>query len=214
MNTFTITFDGKQVQAKDGQTILEAALDNGIYIPHMCHHPRLEPAGVCRLCLVEMADGQLMTSCRIKAIPGMIVRTKTQKVDKAVRPVVELLIGYHHERCTGCPAVGKCELQTVMSHLKIDRKRVRRLRPPPEKRPVDVMNRCFDYDPNRCVLCGICIRTCDVVCGTSLLYYTGRGHETKVVFYGDGVQCAACLKCVENCPVGALVMKKPAGARA
>jgi len=207
---FIITIDGKEVQVRDGQTILEAALDNGIYIPHLCHHPGLDPVGVCRLCLVEMADGQLMTSCRIKAIPGMIVRTKSEKVDKAVRPVVELLIGYHHERCAGCPAIGKCELQIVMSHLKIDRKRVRRLRPPPEKRPVDTMNLYFDYDPNRCVLCGICIRTCDTVCGTSLLYYTGRGHETKVVFYGDGEKCAACLKCVANCPVGALVLKKPA----
>jgi len=209
-NTFTISIDGKEVQTKDGQTILEAALDNGIYIPHLCHHAELDPVGVCRLCLVEMADGELMTACRIKVIPGMIIRTKTEKVNKAVRPVVELLIGYHHERCAGCPAIGKCELQTVMSHLKIDRKRVRRLRPPPEKRPADTMNRYFDYDPNRCILCGICIRTCEVVQGKSQLYYTGRGHETKVAFYGSEQKCATCLKCVANCPVGTLMLKKPA----
>jgi len=211
-NTFAISINGKEVQAKDGQTILEAALDNGIYIPHLCHHPELDPVGVCRLCLVEMADGELMTACRIKVIPDMIIRTKTEKIDRAVRPVVELLIGYHHERCAGCPAMGKCELQTVMSHLKIDRRRVRRLRPPPDKRPIDSLNRYFDCDPNRCVLCGVCIRTCDEVCGASLLYYAGRGHETKVVFYGDEQTCANCLKCVERCPVGTLMAKKPAEA--
>jgi formate dehydrogenase major subunit len=94
-----------------------------------------------------------------------------------------------------------------MSHLKIDRRRVRRLRPPPGKRPIDSLNRYFDYDPNRCVLCGVCIRTCEDIHGTSLLYYTGRGHETKVVFYADKQKCANCLKCVERCPVGALMAK-------
>jgi formate dehydrogenase major subunit len=209
MSKINLTIDEKKIQAESGQTVLEVALANGIYIPHLCHHPELIPRGVCRLCLVEMADGELITACRMPVIAGMVVKTKTEKVDKAIRPTVELLIAYHHETCRGCPASGKCELQTVMSHLKIDRKRVRRLRPPPVRKPLDKMNLYFDYDPNRCVLCGVCVNTCEDTHKTSLLYYIGRGHETKVAFYGDEKKCVSCLKCVERCPVGSLILKKP-----
>lgn len=207
MSKLTINIDGKEVQAKSGDTILETALAAGKYIPHLCYCPGLKPEALCRLCLVEMADGELITSCRVPVVRGMVIKTKSPAIDRAVRLTVELLIKYHHERCAGCPASGHCELQTVMSHLKIDRKRVRRLRPPPAKRPIDVMNRCFDYDPNRCILCGICIRTCEAIHGESLLYYIGRGHETKVAFYGDEKKCETCLKCVERCPVGTLLAK-------
>lgn len=210
MDKVTITIDGRQVEAKAGQSVLDAALANGIYIPHLCHHPELAPSGVCRLCLVETADDELVTSCRMPVIDGMVVKTKSPAVDRAVRPVVEMLIQFHHETCHGCPATGKCEMQTVMSHLRIDRRRVRRLRPPPEKRPLDAMTPLFDYDPNRCVLCGICIRTCEQAHGASLFQYLGRGHETKVAFYGDSTGCADCVMCVKRCPVGAFVLKKPA----
>lgn len=213
MSKVKINIDGKEVQAESGEMVLDAALANGIYIPHLCHHPELTPRGVCRLCLVEMADGELMTACRIPVIAGMVVKTKTEKIDKTIRPVVELLIAYHHDTCRGCPTIGKCELQTVMSHLKIDRRRVRRLRPPSVKKPIDIMNPCFEYDPNRCVLCGICIYTCEDIRGSSLLYYIGRGHETKIAFYGDENMCTSCLKCVARCPVGGLMLKKPIEAK-
>lgn len=213
MSKVFIIIDDKEVQADSGQTVFEAASANGIYIPHLCHHPELEPRGQCRLCLVETAGGELITACRLPVIAGMVIKTKTEKVDKAIRPTVEMLIAYHHETCRGCPAIGKCELQTVMSHLKIDRRRVRRLRPPPVKKPNDKMNPSFEYDPNRCVLCGICLNTCEALQKTSLLYYIGRGHETKVAFYGDEKKCESCLGCVERCPVGALVLDKTAATK-
>jgi len=212
MSKVKINIDGKDIEAESGQTVLEAALANDIYIPHLCYHPELTPRGVCRLCLVEMADGELMTACRIPVIAGMVVKTKTEKVNKAIRPVVELLIAYHHETCRGCPSIGKCELQTVMSHLKIDRRRVRRLRPPAVKSPAEKMNQWLDYDPNRCILCGVCIYTCEDIHGSSLLYYIGRGHETKIAFYGDEKVCESCLKCIERCPIGGLMHKKSAKA--
>jgi predicted molibdopterin-dependent oxidoreductase YjgC len=208
MSKVTITIDDKEVQADTSQTVFEAAAANGIYIPHLCHHPDLESRGVCRLCLVETSGGELITSCRLPVIAGMVIKTKTQKVDKAIRPAVEMLIAYHHETCKGCPAIGKCELQTVMSHLKIDRRRVRRLHPPPAKRPIEKMNPSFDYDPDRCVVCGICVNTCEVLHKTGLLYYVGRGHETKIAFYGDEKKCESCLKCVERCLVGTLMLNK------
>jgi len=208
MSKVTINIDGKELEAETDQTVFEVALSNGIYIPHLCHHPELSPRGQCRLCLVETSGGELITSCRLPVIAGMVIKTNTEKVDKAIRPTVEMLIAYYHETCRGCPALGKCELQTIMSHLKIDRRRVRRLRPPPAKKPLDKMTFRFDYDPNRCVLCGICINTCEDLHKTSLLYYIGRGHEMKVAFYGDENKCESCLKCVERCPVGALVLVK------
>jgi formate dehydrogenase major subunit len=205
MQKVTISFDGKPVEVDGAQTILEAALASGVYIPHLCQHPGLEPVGQCRLCLVEMADGRLMTACRVPVIDGMDIKTKSPAIDAAVRPTVELLIGFHHEKCAGCPAMGKCELQTVMARLKIDRRRVRRLRPPPAKRPVEHLNALLDYDPDRCILCGICLRTCEAGRHTPSLFYIGRGHEMKVSFYGDAEACAACLRCAERCPVGALM---------
>ncbi len=207
MSKITLTIDGKEIQTAVGITILEAALANGIDIPHLCYHPELKPPGACRLCMVELADGELAPSCRVMVKSGMVIQTRSEAIDKAIRPVVELLVAYHHDNCRGCPANGKCELQRIMALLKTDRKRVRRLQPPAETRPLDISNPFFVYDVNRCVQCGICINTCEEVCEESLLFYVGRGHEMAVAFYGDANKCEHCLKCLSRCPVGALFVK-------
>jgi len=203
----TLTIDGQDVETDEGQTILEAALQNDIYIPHLCYHPALQPRGTCRLCMVELGDGQLVTSCRTLVAPGMVVKTKSPEVNKVVRPVVELLIADHHSSCRGCPANGHCELQKIMAHLRIDRRRVRRLRPPEEEMPLDTSNPCFDYDPNRCVVCGICVQTCEDLHGVSSLYFVNRGYGTRIAFHGDESKCESCKKCIERCPVGVLLPK-------
>jgi len=207
MSKITLTIDGKEIQTQNGTTILEAALRNGINIPHLCFHPELKPQGACRLCMVEIVNGELVASCREPVKSGMVINTRSESVDKAVRPVVELLVAYHHDSCRGCPGNNKCELQKIMAYFKIDRKRVRRLQPPSETRALDKSNPFFVYDVNRCVQCSICISTCEQVYGESLLYYLGRGHEMAVSFYGDEKKCEHCLKCVARCPVGALFVK-------
>lgn len=207
MEKVMLTIDGVEVAADKGMTVLEAALQNDIYIPHLCYHPNLESRGACRLCIVEIGDGQLVTSCRFQVEPGMVVKTRSPEVDKVVRPVVELLIADHHASCRGCPSSGRCELQRIMAHLRIDRKQVRRLRLPKEELSRDISNPFFDYDPNRCVLCGICARTCEDVQGASSLYYVGRGYGTKIAFFGDNLRCESCGECVVRCPVGALIPK-------
>ena len=151
MSRITLTIDGKEIQARSGATILEAALQNGIHIPHLCYHPELKPPGACRLCMVEMPNGELVASCREPVKSGMVIQTRSEAVDKAIRPVIELLVAYHHDNCRGCPANGKCELQKLMALLKIDRKRVRRLQPPSETRGLDTSNPFFVYDVNRCI---------------------------------------------------------------
>lgn len=207
MEKVALTVDGLEVVVEKDTSVLEAALRNNIYIPHLCYHPDLEARGACRLCIVEIDDGELVTSCRMPVESGMVVKTKSPKIDKVIRPVVELLIADHHASCAGCPSSGHCELQKVMAHLRIDRRRVRRLRLPKVKAPLDTTNPCFDYDPNKCVLCGICVQTCQQVQGVSSLYFIGRGYDTKIGFFCDGLKCESCGECVARCPVGALIPK-------
>jgi formate dehydrogenase major subunit len=171
MNKVALTIDGSDIIADRGKTILEVALQNGIYIPHLCYHPDLKPAGACRLCIVE------------------------------------LLIANHHADCRNCPSSGKYELQRIMAYLHLSVKRMRPLRWAKEELPRDVSNLFFDYDPNKCVLCGICVCTCEDVQGVSALQFVGRGYGTKIAFFGDKFRCESCGECVVRCPIGALAPK-------
>lgn len=208
MDKICFTIDGRQVIADKGATILEVALENNIYIPHLCYHPGLEPRGVCRLCTVEVNNGDLVMACRTPAENGIEVRTYGPDVDKAVRPIVELLIADNHTSCRGCPSNGQCELQKIMASLRIDRRRVRRLRPPKAELPLETLTHYLDYDPNKCVRCGICVQTCENLHGTSCLYFVERGYGTKIAFFGDESKCESCLECVARCPVGVLILRK------
>lgn len=208
MDRITLTIDGSDIVAHGGTTILEAALQNGIYIPHLCYHPDLKPYGACRLCIVEVGDGQLVISCRTSVEQGMVVKTRSPKVDEVRRITIELLVANHHISCRGCPSSGHCELQRIMAFIRIDRKRVRRLRLPKEEMSLDTSNPFFDYDPNKCVLCGICVRACEEIQGVNAFNFVGRGYGTKIAFFGDKSRCESCRGCVLRCPVGALILKK------
>jgi NADH dehydrogenase/NADH:ubiquinone oxidoreductase subunit G len=207
MEKIALTIDGLDIVAHKGMTVLEAALRNDIYIPHLCYHPDLKPSGVCRLCLVEVSDGQLVTSCRMTVEQGMVVKTKSPEVDKVRRVIVELLIANHHTDCRNCPSSGQCELQRTMASLRVSVKRMRPLKWAKEELPRDISNPLFDYDPNKCVLCGICVRTCEDVHGSSSFCFVGRGYGTKLAFFGDKSRCESCGECVVRCPVGALIVK-------
>lgn len=126
METISIRIDDQDIIAQKGSTILETALANKIYIPHLCHHPDLKPAGACRVCLVELDNGQLVTSCRAPVKEGMIVKTKSPGVDKARRPILEMIIANHHMDCKNCLKKGQCELQRIMAFMKIDKKGFRK----------------------------------------------------------------------------------------
>jgi NADH dehydrogenase/NADH:ubiquinone oxidoreductase subunit G len=140
----------------------------------------------------------------------MEVKTRSPEVDKAVCPVVELLIADHHASCRGCPSSGWCELQKVMANLRIDRRRVRRLRLPKTELPLETLNPCLDYEPDKCVRCGICVQTCENLHGTGSLYFVDRGYGTKIAFLGDESKYEPCFECVARCPVGILIPKRPA----
>lgn len=211
MEKIAINVDGQDILAQKGATILETALSNKIYIPHLCYHPDLRPAGSCRLCLVEMDNGKLVTSCRTLIKEGMVIKTKSPGVDIARRPVVEMIIANHHMDCKNCAKKGQCELQRIRAYMKIDKKSIERLRLPQEELPKDLSNPFFERDHNKCVLCGICVRTCQEIQKVSAIDFAGRGNNTKIAAFGDKSiaesRCESCGECVIRCPVGALVSK-------
>lgn len=203
MARLTLKIDGLEVEADESASILSAALVNGIYIPHLCYHPELKPSGVCRLCFVE-ADEAMVMSCKTSVKKGMVVRTKSPSLDKIRRTNIEILVANNHITCKGCPGSGACSLQKIMGHIRIDKKSVRRLRQPKEERPREALTEYIDYDPNKCILCEICIRTCGGI--QNALYLMGRGYGTRIAFFGDPQRCESCSnECVQRCPVGALI---------
>ena len=208
MKKITLTIDNIAVEADEGTSVLQAALQNDIYIPHLCFHPELPGQGACRLCMVETGNGKMVTACRTQVEEGMVVRTTSPEIDRAIRPVAELLIANHHATCSGCPSSGKCELQKLMAKLRIDRKRIRRLWPPTIEMELDTSPPCFDYDPNKCILCGICVETCTQLHGHSSLRFMNRGSDTVIAFFGSEEQCASCMECTKRCPVGVLRAEK------
>lgn len=211
MAKVNIEIGGNKILIEEGTSILEAALNNKIFIPHLCHHPDLKPTGSCRLCLVEINGGQIVTSCRTKVKEGMSIKTNTNVIDKIRRPIVEMIIANHHMDCKNCLKKGQCQLQRIMGFMKIDKTRIKRLRLPEKEIPIDPSNPFFYRDHNKCVLCGICVRTCQEIVGMNSIEFVGRGINTKIATFGDKPiaesNCISCGECVIRCPVGALIIK-------
>jgi len=187
--------------------VLEAALENDVYIPHLCHNPDLVPAGVCRLCLVDV-DGRLVTSCNTPVADGATVRTDTDDVKETVRGAVELLLVNHHRGAVDCEEGDACELREIARFVGIDEARLRRLRSPEQNLASDTSNPFFEFDPNICVLCGICVRTCDEIVGVAAIDFVKRGVETTIGSAPDtqwiDSDCVSCGECVVRCPTGSL----------
>lgn len=207
-NQITLTIDGQEISTEEGKTVLEAALENQIYIPHLCHHPDLKPEGACRLCGVEIDGGRMVMSCLTPVRDGMQVLTDTREIYQSRKNTMELLIADHHMDCLACEAADDCALLDISAYLRIEPQEVERLRPLGRDLPIDTSNPFFQFDPNKCVLCGICVRTCDEIIGLGAIGYINRGFETVIGTFADrGFKnsiCESCGECVIRCPVGAL----------
>ena len=203
----TIAIDGRTVSAEASATVLEAALAHDVFIPHLCHDPDLNPAGVCRLCLVEV-DGRLVTACNTPVRDGLAVRTDSGAARETVRGAVELLLVNHHRGSVDCDEGEACELRRIARFVGIDEARLRRLRAPDRNLPADTSNPFFEFDPNICVLCGICVRTCDAIVGVAAIDFVSRGVETTIGSAPGGQwvdsDCVSCGECVVRCPTGSL----------
>jgi bidirectional [NiFe] hydrogenase diaphorase subunit len=211
MKTVTLTIDGKKVKAPQGQKLLWAALDNGIYIPNLCALREKEtPSASCRLCWVEIG-GRAVTACTETVAEGMAVNTKGAMAQRLARTALELLLASNEVDCANCPANGKCELQKIAAHLKVKLK-TKRFRKILRQLPIDDSNADFTYDPNKCVLCGRCIWVCRSK-NIGALGFAHRGFKRRMTTFGDEPMaesnCRDCAECVAVCPTGALSLKKP-----
>jgi len=206
-----LTIDGRVVEASPGQTVLDAARGAGIYIPALCYHPKTGKAGRCRACVVEI-EGQrgLKESCALPAREGMIIHTRTPKVDQTRRMVVDLLLSEGHHNCISCQSNGICELQEMAYFLGIERPAFLIESEPrlPDSSSAGVVR---DFD--KCIHCGRCVLACQDVVVNQVLAFAYRGGHAQVVCdddlpMGDST-CVQCGECVQVCPVGALVFKQP-----
>ncbi|MBQ1182719.1 MAG: (2Fe-2S)-binding protein, partial [Phascolarctobacterium sp.] len=210
MTMVNLTINGKQVQAPQGATILEAARAAGIHIPTLCYHPELRPEGACRLCMVEASGARtLVASCVYPVSEGMVVNTNTNKVREARKMVVELLLANHPKDCLSCQKSGDCELQKIAADLGM--RKIRFEGGERKTHTIDCSNPSLVRDQEKCILCGRCIRVCRDVQGMSVYSFARRGFDTIVstAFESDlkDAVCTYCGQCASVCPTGAIVEK-------
>ena len=202
-----ITIDGKTIEAKEGSSILDAALVAGVYIPHLCSHPDLEAKGGCRLCSVEI-DGVegAVPSCMTKVEEGMNITINGPEADKVRKMAMELILASHPADCTGCPKFGKCELQSLYQYLGVSAERWRKKS---RSVPNDDSNPLISHLFTRCIRCGRCIRACQDLRGVKVLDYVKTKDGIRAgIASGTSLKdagCRFCGACIEVCPTGSIV---------
>ena len=200
----TLKIDDHQVTVKKGSSILMAAERAGVTIPTLCHDKRLIPFGACRLCIVEERGrkGRLIPACYTPAREGMDIITDSTEIRASRRKKLELLLLNHPMDCPTCDKRGNCALQALVYEYGLDDKRY-----PWEKITfaVDDVSPFIKRDPNKCILCGKCVRICEELQGRGALGFIDRGLNTRIgTSYDQVLACEFCGQCIDVCPVGAL----------
>jgi bidirectional [NiFe] hydrogenase diaphorase subunit len=208
LRVVTFRIDDQDLSAREDETIIEVARENGIPIPSLCYLEGLSIWGACRLCVVEVAgSNRLLAACSTRVAEGMQIYTDTDKLRRYRRTIVELLFAERNHVCAVCVSNGHCELQSLAQTCGVDHVRV----PYRNARyEVDSSHDLFRVDHNRCVLCTRCVRVCDEIEGAHTWDVMGRGSDCRVITdlarpWGESDSCTSCGKCVQVCPTGALV---------
>ena len=209
----TLLVDDKEIEAKNKTNLLQACLDNNIYIPHLCYLENMgTPSASCRMCFVEIeGEDKPTTSCTTMVKDHMVVKTDTPAVRQLQRTALRLLLSAHNIDCKNCHANKACGLQNIAKFLNVS------LKSKPLDRylkdtDIDLDHPYLNYYPNRCVLCGKCLHVCRNQHGQSVLTFANRGFNTAISFYASkdapSSFCEDCTLCVDICPVGALILKE------
>lgn len=204
MPTVKLTIDGTQIETDSKRTVIEAARENGIKIPHFCWHPKLSVSGNCRMCLVEIEKiPKLAIACSTQVADGMVVYTKNERVVHARNAVMEFLLINHPLDCPICDEAGECKLQDYTykystGYSRFDEDKVHK----PKR--IQIGPRVM-FDAERCILCSRCIRFCDEIAGVHQLQFILRGDHTELTtFPGEKLDNPYSMNVVDICPVGAL----------
>lgn len=205
-----LTIDGRPVTAVVGTTIWELAQREGIEIPALCHSPRLPPAGVCRMCVVDVGGRVLAASCVRTCEEGMTVRTTGSDLDRHRKTLTALLLREHPSPCRREETTADCQLEALgRRHGLLAEKTSHR--PRPRHRPVDLSSPVIAVDHQACILCDRCIRACNDIQHNEVLGRSGRGEQGRIAFDLDqpmgASTCVSCGECVASCPTGALTNK-------
>jgi len=204
----TVTIDGIAVPIDGQRNLLEMVRQAGIDLPTFCYHSELSVYGACRMCVVEDGRGAVLSSCSTPPADGMAIRTNTPRLLHIRKMMLELLLANHDRDCTTCPRNGKCKLQELAARFGIDRVRF-----PSAKKvaPLDLSSPSLVRDPNKCILCGDCVRMCAEVQDVGAIDLAYRGAKALVTpAYNRGlgeVNCVHCGQCATVCPTGALTVR-------
>jgi [NiFe] hydrogenase diaphorase moiety small subunit len=207
-DAMTLSIDGREIPARPGQTVLEAAEEAGIYIPRLCRMEGLRPAGNCRVCTVRI-NGRPQSACTYPVAPGMVVENDTEELRVLRRDLIDMLFVEGNHFCMFCEKSGACELQALAYRFGITAPKYPYLFP---KRTVDASHPEILIDRNRCILCGRCVRASEQLDGKHIFDFVGRGREKRIAVDAEkglgGTDAAAADHAVASCPTGSLLVKR------
>jgi len=203
-----VIIDRKEIPIGGEQNLLELIRKAGIDLPTFCYHSELSVYGACRLCMVDVENLGLVPACSTPPVRGMKVRTNTDETRKMRKIIVELLLANHSQDCPTCQKSTTCQLQALARRLGITKVRFKKQN---KDLPLDKSSPSLVRDPNKCVLCGDCVRICEEVQSVGAIDFSYRGSRTQVIpSFGkelDKVECVNCGQCARICPTGALTPK-------
>lgn len=203
-----MTIDTKCVPIEGEKNILSLIRKAGIDLPTFCYHSELSVYGACRMCVVEDDRGRIFASCSEQPRPNMVIYTNTKKIQHYRRLIIELLLASHCRDCTTCHKNGVCELQSLAYRVGVHAVRFLNNR---KEQPLDLSSPCVVRDPNKCILCGDCVRTCDEIQGIGAIDFAYRGSKMQVMpafnkELGE-TDCVGCGQCAAVCPTAAISIR-------